>query len=86
MKKQRRSDKLYFGDIIRQFRNAAGLSQDDLADRMGQSKSYISKLENNLRSPSPEMLIRLGRALGVAPGAILDRAAESYPADDMQAS
>ena len=78
MKKQPRSE-VEFGEIIKEFRLAAGLSQDGLADRMDLSKSYIFKLEKNLRSPSPEMLIRLGRALGINPGALLDKAAESYP-------
>lgn len=83
MKKQRRSEKLKFGHAIRQFRLETGLSQDDLADRLDMYKSYVSALENDHRSPSPEMLLRLGRAMGVAPGAILDRAAESYPPDDV---
>ena len=77
MKKQPRSE-VEFGDIIKEFRMMAGLSQDGLADRMEVSKSYIFKLEKNLRSPSPAMLIRLGRALDVNPGALLDKAAENY--------
>ena len=79
MKKQKRSEKLKFGNTIRQFRLAAGLSQDGLADRLDMVKSYISALENDHRAPSPEMLVRLGRALGVSAGAILDNAAEDYP-------
>ena len=79
MKKQPRSKELYFGEIIKYFRKEAALSQDELADKMGISKSYIFKLENDLRSPSPGMLIRLGRAMSINPGAILDRAAEDYP-------
>ena len=73
---------LKFGAVIREFRKAAGLSQDELADRMGQSKSYVYKLEHDVRAPSPAMIVRLGRALDIPPGAILDRAAESYPNDD----
>lgn len=66
------------GIAIREFRQRAGLSQDELADRMDMSTPYISMLESGKRYPSIEMLIRLALALETRPGAILDRIAESY--------
>lgn len=69
------------GVAIRAFRQEAGLSQDELADRMDLSTPYISMLESGKRYPSIEMLIRIAFALEVRPGAMLDRIAEKYAAD-----
>lgn len=69
------------GVTIRAFRQEAGLSQDELADRMDLSTPYISMLESGKRYPSIEMLIRVALALDVRPGAILDTIAERYVAD-----
>ncbi len=63
---------------IREFRQAAGLSQDQLADRMDVSTPYISMLESGKRYPSIEMLIRIALALQVRPGEMLDKIAERY--------
>ncbi len=41
-----------FGDLLREKRRAAGLSQRQLAERAGVDFSYISKLENG-RLPAP---------------------------------
>ena len=69
------------GIAIRAFRQQAGLSQDELADRMDMSTPYISMLESGKRYPSIEMLVRLAFALEVRPGAILDLIADQYLAD-----
>ena len=66
---------------IREFRQQAGLSQDELADRMDMSTPYISMLESGKRYPSIEMLIRIAFALGVRPGTMLDMIADRYLAD-----
>lgn len=70
------------GAAVKEFRLAAGLSQDALADRMDVSASYISMLENGARYPSIEMLIRVAIALEVRPGAMLDTIAASYTPSD----
>ena len=69
------------GVAIREFRQQAGLSQDQLADRMELSTPYISMLESGKRYPSIEMLIRIALALNVRPGEVLDRIAERYLSD-----
>ena len=69
------------GVTIRTFRQDAGFSQDDLADRMDVSTPYISMLESGKRYPSIEMLVRIAIALGVSPGAMLDQIAERYVRD-----
>lgn len=66
------------GLTIREFRQAKGLSQDQLANRMDVSTPYISMLESGRRYPSIEMLIRIALALEMRPGVMLDSIAEKY--------
>lgn len=64
------------GVVIRQFRQAASLSQEELGHTMNVSATYISLLESGKRYPSIGTLIRLAEAIGVRPGAMLDVIAE----------
>jgi predicted ATPase/transcriptional regulator with XRE-family HTH domain len=55
-----------FGGLLRRFRAAAGLTQEELADRAGLSVRGISDLERGLhRRPQPETVRRLVDALGL---------------------
>ncbi|MFG6374792.1 MAG: helix-turn-helix transcriptional regulator [Desulfovibrio sp.] len=56
-----------FGPILRQFRQAKELSQEELAALLDISPSYISRLESDLKKPSLEMIFRLAGALKVNP-------------------
>lgn len=42
-----KDESLKFGSIIRRARKKAGLTQEQLAERSGTSRFYISRLENN---------------------------------------
>lgn len=48
-----------FGNKLKKLRLNAGLSQKELADRMGVTKSVISYYELQERTPSPEILKKL---------------------------
>lgn len=37
------------GEMLRQARLEKGLTQEELADKVGTTKSYISKIENNIK-------------------------------------
>lgn len=52
-----------FGNLIRKRREAAGLSQEVLADKAGLHRTYISLLERGLRMPSILVLKQLASAL-----------------------
>ncbi len=54
-----------FGPVLRQFRNAKNLTQDELAARMGIASPYISRLESGHKHPSLGMICKLAEALGV---------------------
>jgi transcriptional regulator with XRE-family HTH domain len=54
------------GERVRHRRTELGLTQDDLAQRAGISKSFLSDLENGKRSIGAETLLDLGQAMGVS--------------------
>ena len=69
MTADRGSDSLSFGDLLRQHRHAAGLSQEELAERAGMSPRGISDLERSVRTyPYRETARLLAEALGLSGG------------------
>ncbi|MEJ0009127.1 MAG: helix-turn-helix transcriptional regulator [Alphaproteobacteria bacterium] len=52
------------GKAIRAQRKAAGLTQEQLAERCGYDPTYISMLENGHRNPPVLTLFNLARHLG----------------------
>lgn len=64
--------KTFMPAILRRYRDAAGLSQQQLADRVGIGKSYISALELGYRAPNLNLLVKLAQALDVNPGELVD--------------
>jgi transcriptional regulator with XRE-family HTH domain len=70
-----------FGDILRDKRRSAGMSQRRLADLAGLDFSYISKLENNrLAAPAAETVLRLAELLGCSAEELL-AAANKLPTE-----
>jgi len=53
------------GHNIRRLRLATGLSQEELADRAGLHRTYISSVERGERNVSVDNIFLLARALGV---------------------
>jgi transcriptional regulator with XRE-family HTH domain len=69
-----------FGELLREQRRAAGISQRQLAKRIGVDFSYISKLENDrLPPPSSATAAKIAVELGCAPEGLLS-AAKKFPA------
>lgn len=48
-----------FGDMLKNLRTNAGMTQTELANRLGITKSVVSYYELQERTPSPDVLIRL---------------------------
>lgn len=63
------------GDAIRQQRLSLGISQEDLADRCGFDRTYISMLERGTRNPSFLNLVRVAKGLEVSVSSLT----EAYP-------
>ncbi|MGA2455605.1 MAG: helix-turn-helix transcriptional regulator [Solirubrobacteraceae bacterium] len=64
------------GEAIRLARVERGLSQEALADAVPMHVTYLGGLERGVRNPSYDSLVRLARALKLAPGALVARADE----------
>jgi transcriptional regulator with XRE-family HTH domain len=69
-----------FGTILKEKRRASGLSQRQLAERVGVDFSYISKLENDrLQAPAADTIERIAACIG-CPAEELLAAAKKMPA------
>lgn len=55
----------YASQILLQARKEAKVTQSELAQRVGTTKSYISKIENGAIEPSVGLFFRLVNALGL---------------------
>lgn len=58
-------------------RERSDLKQDALAQMVGCTASYINRLEKGKTIPSPEMVIKLERALKLQPGTLLHRVVDA---------
>ena len=54
------------GDRIKEIREARGMTQDQLADKAGISKGFLSDVENDKRNISSENLLRVANTLGAS--------------------
>jgi transcriptional regulator with XRE-family HTH domain len=66
------------GDALSQRRMAAGLSQEQLAEKAGIDRTYVSKLERDIQSPTVDVLISMCRAMGVRPSELLGQIEDRY--------
>jgi DNA-binding XRE family transcriptional regulator len=55
----------YTSTLIHQARKEAGVTQQELAQRIGTTKSYISRIENGAVNPSVGTFYRIINALGL---------------------
>lgn len=66
------------GEELRQRRLAAGLSQEQLADKAGIDRTYVSLLERDERIPTVNVLIGVCRAMGVRASDVIARIEDRY--------
>lgn len=57
---------------IKETRLAKGLTQEDVAERIGLSRSYLAQLENGTRQLTPRKQAAIAEALGVDPTNLVD--------------
>lgn len=63
-----------FGERIRQLRQAAGMTQEDLAERCGLFRTYMSRIETGKANPTLSMIHALATSLGVSMVELFDDA------------
>jgi transcriptional regulator with XRE-family HTH domain len=62
-----------FGMILRDFRIAKNLTQEELAFRAGMHTTYLSRLESGRFNPSLAVIVDLSQALSIHPSELLLR-------------
>jgi transcriptional regulator with XRE-family HTH domain len=65
-----------FGKRLASLRQAAGLTQQELADKIGASRRVIAYYEGESRYPPAHLLVPLAEALGISTDYLLDAAKE----------
>jgi CheY-like chemotaxis protein/DNA-binding XRE family transcriptional regulator len=71
--------KLIFGSAVKARRWELGISQEELADRAGLHRTYISDVERGARNLSLESIDKLARALELSVSALLDWTTDRSP-------
>jgi transcriptional regulator with XRE-family HTH domain len=54
-----------FGRQVRRLRTEAGMTQNDLSERCGMFRTYLSRIEGGLANPSIRVMVVLANILGV---------------------
>jgi len=65
-----------FAKVLRDLRSEKGVSQERLALDCGLDRTYISKLERKIHSPSLEAIFKIALILQVEPSEIVHRVEE----------
>lgn len=66
-----------FASNLRRARNAAGLSQEELAFRAGLDRGYVSSLERAVYAASIDVVARIAEVLAIEPSELLLRQKKS---------
>lgn len=61
-----------FGKRVKALREAKGWSQEELADRAGLHRTYISAVERAVRNPTLTVIERIAKALKTQIGELFD--------------
>jgi transcriptional regulator with XRE-family HTH domain len=62
------------GRVIRKYRESIGLSQEELAERSGLHRTYISLVERGRRNITVDALTQIAEALEVYPSKLMSEA------------
>ena len=65
-----------FAAKVKEFRLELGISQEELAERSGLHRTYISLIERAQRNVALENIYKLAKALGVPPSSLLTNGAD----------
>ena len=68
------------GEHLRQAREAAGRSQQEVAAAAGISREYLSEVERDNKSPTVRTLLKICEAIGCSAGELLLRTQPATPA------
>lgn len=70
-----------FGQLLKELRQQAGLTQKQLGERLWISKATVSYYEQSLRYPSPEILVKIANVFHVSTDYLLGRESKAQTLD-----
>lgn len=73
----------YLAQNIKHYRNLLGLTQEQLAERVGTSTNYIGTIETCKKFPSPQMIEQIAKALNLD-SSLLFQNDNKQPSQDTQ--
>ena len=62
-----------FGRVLREQRNARGISQETLALKADVDRTFVSQMERGIRQPTLTTLCKLSEALDIQPSTLVAR-------------
>lgn len=62
-----------FGQVLRELRHDASLSQEALALEADVDRTFVSQIERGIRQPSLATIFKLAKAVGVRPSVLIAR-------------
>jgi transcriptional regulator with XRE-family HTH domain len=71
--------RILVGMNLRRYRHLAQISQEDLADRAGIDRTYVSGVERGIRNPTVTILQSLAEALKIDTAALLEKPVPTPP-------
>ena len=72
MENQQKITQRHFQHVLRRYRMAMGLSQEQMSERIGVSKGFYSMMEIGRKWPNVDMIFRIAEAVGVRPGELIN--------------
>ncbi|MEI9897596.1 MAG: helix-turn-helix domain-containing protein [Chthoniobacter sp.] len=76
--------KAVFGTTIKSKRSELGMSQEELADRAGLHRTYVSDVERGMRNVSLISIEKLAHALGLSVWRLFEQAANGDGAEQLE--
>src|SRR5690606_41864841 len=83
--KKKSPDQNFLAERLSVFRKLNGLSLEQVATRAGITKSYLSKLERGLSSPTVALLLKLAQAFGRSAEQLIGEQAQDSDNDIVKA-
>ncbi|MGB5962114.1 MAG: helix-turn-helix transcriptional regulator [Coleofasciculaceae cyanobacterium] len=59
------------GQVLIKYRTLAKISQEELADRAGIHRTYVSQIERGLKSPTLSVLFQISRSLNTTASVLI---------------
>jgi hypothetical protein len=70
-----------FAEVLREMRQASGMTQEQLAARIGKTKQAVSRYENGAYYPAMPVIREIAEVCGYAMGEVFDLAAKKLGVD-----